>query len=124
MGSMEKNKRKIGTFGETLAAKEMEKMGYTILDRNYTKRGGEIDIIAKKGNCIVFAEVKFRKSTAYGLPKEAVTGTKQKKIIQTAKAYIFEKELIDWDFRFDVAEVLQQEGKYYFHYMENAFWEE
>jgi len=121
---MERNKRKVGNIGEDLATKEMEKMGYTILDRNYAKRCGEIDIIAKKGTYIVFVEVKFRKSVAYGLPKEVVNRQKQRKIIQTAKSYIFEEELIDWDFRFDVAEVLQQEETLYFHYMENAFWEE
>ena len=121
---MEKNKRKIGNIGENLAAKELEKMGYTILDRNYAKRGGEIDIVAKKETYIVFVEVKFRKSVAYGLPKEAVNWKKQNNIIQTAKSYIFEKALTEWDFRFDVAEVLEKDGIFYFHYMENAFWEE
>jgi len=109
-----------GVFGEELAAKQMGKMGYEILERNYERGGKEIDIIAKKDTYIVFAEVKYRKSRAYGLPSEAVDWKKQNRIIEAAQAYIQENEL-EGDFRFDVAEVLEEDGRRYFRYIENAF---
>lgn len=111
-----------GTKGELLAVKEMQKMGYTILKRNYRSEYGEIDIIAQKQNIIVFTEVKLRQTEKNGLPCEAVTQQKQKRIAQTAKCYISENNITQLDMRFDVAEVLEKQNKYYFRYIENAFW--
>ena len=112
-----------GHRGEALAAKQMEKMGYEILERNFHALKGEIDIIAKKDNVIVFTEVKYRKNEEMGTPAEAVNHWKQQNIIRAAKAYIAQKCLMEmgYDFRFDVAEVLTSEGKTYFRYTENAF---
>ena len=110
-----------GAFGEELAVKQMLRMGYEILDRNYRIQGGEIDIIAKKDTYIVFTEVKYRAGRKKGQPCEAVDKRKQEHIIRTAQAYIAERGL-EGDFRFDVAEVLEEDGKTYFRYTENAFW--
>ncbi|MBR5816350.1 MAG: ribonuclease HII [Anaerotignum sp.] len=112
-----------GHRGEALAAKQMEKMGYEILKRNYYALKGEIDIIAKKDNYIVFTEVKYRQSEEMGTPAEAVDYKKQQNIIRAAKVYMAENCLIEegYDFRFDVAEVLHQDGKNYFRYTEDAF---
>ena len=110
-----------GTRSEALAAKQMRKMGYEILEQNYYAAGGEIDLIAQKGELIVFTEVKYRKSAEYGLPGEAVDGKKQRHIIRTAKAYIQEKGLEGMQFRFDVAELLTEDGQTYFRYTEDAF---
>ncbi|MBR2851108.1 MAG: ribonuclease HII [Anaerotignum sp.] len=112
-----------GHRGEALAAKQMEKMGYEILERNFHALKAEIDIIAKKDNVIVFTEVKYRKNEEMGTPAEAVNHWKQQNIIRAAKAYIAQKCLMEmgYDFRFDVAEVLTSEGKTYFRYTENAF---
>ena len=112
-----------GHRGEALAAKQMEKMGYEILERNFHALKGEIDIIAKKENVIVFTEVKYRKNEEMGTPAEAVNHWKQQHIIRAAKAYIAQKCLMEmgYDFRFDVAEVLTSEGKTYFRYTEDAF---
>jgi len=110
-----------GAFGEELAVKQMRRMGYEILERNYRRQGGEIDIIAKKDTYIIFTEVKYRTGREKGEPCEAVDKRKQAHIIQTAQAYIAEKEL-EGDFRFDVAEVLEEDGKTFFRYTENAFW--
>lgn len=71
------NTRKIGTAGETLAEKYLKKQGYKILQKNFVAPHGEIDIVAKDGDYIVFVEVKRRKSTAFGLPCEAVDARKQ-----------------------------------------------
>ena len=112
-----------GGRGETLAAKQMQKMGYEILERNFHALRGEIDIIAKKENTIVFTEVKYRKNETMGTPAEAVDSRKQQNIIRAAKAYIAQECLMEmgYDFRFDVAEVLTSEEKTYFRYTEDAF---
>ena len=112
-----------GHRGEALVAKQMEKMGYEILERNFHALKAEIDIIAKKGNTIVFTEVKYRQNEEMGTPAEAVNYWKQQHIIRGAKAYIAQKCLMEmgYDFRFDVAEVLNQDGKTYFRYTEDAF---
>lgn len=112
-----------GNRGEALAAKQMEKMGYEILERNFRALKGEIDIIAKKDGYIVFTEVKYRKNEAMGSPAEAVNHWKQQNIIRAAKVYMAQNclEEMGYDFRFDVAEVLTNEGKTYFRYTEDAF---
>lgn len=112
-----------GHRGEAIAAKQMEKMGYEILERNFHALKGEIDIIAKKDTYIVFTEVKYRKNEEMGSPAEAVNHWKQQHIIRAAKAYIAQNclEQLGYDFRFDVAEVLNNDGKVYFRYTEDAF---
>ena len=101
----------IGDSGETAACRYLKKCGYRILERNYkavcNKVVGEIDIIAIKGDTVSFVEVKTRKSEDFGLPCEAVTKSKQQKIIKTAYAYIEEKSL-DASYSFDVIEVLME----------------
>lgn len=95
------NTKEIGEKGETAAAEYLEDNGYEILKRNYRLRGGEIDIIALSPEDVcVFAEVKTRRSTEYGLACEAVDRRKQEKIIKTAMTY-----QTDGDARFDVIEV-------------------
>lgn len=93
-----------GKTGESEAAKYLRKNGYQILERNYRKTYGEIDIIAQKGENVAFVEVKTRKNNAYGTPAEFVTVQKQKKIIKAAYTYIQEHEL-DAEFTFDIVEV-------------------
>lgn len=104
-----KSKRDIGYAGETAVCKFLRKNGYEILKRNYTVRGGEIDIIAKKNDCVVFVEVKTRKLDAFQSGEEAVTKSKQKRIIKTAKRYF---SLLDepCSGRFDVA-VVEMSGE-------------
>jgi putative endonuclease len=79
---------------------------YEIICRNYRCKSGEIDIIAKKDGYIVFVEVKYRKNTSKGLPREAVTPYKQAKIRRTAENFIMEKDIKNTDFRFDVIEIV------------------
>lgn len=104
-----KSKRDIGYAGETAVCKFLRKNGYEILKRNYTVRGGEIDIIAKKNDCVAFVEVKTRKLDALQSGEEAVTKSKQKRIIKTAKRYF---SLLDepCNGRFDVA-VVEMSGE-------------
>lgn len=107
-----------GKIGEDAVCKYLGNNNYEILSRNYHSRYGEIDIIAKSGECIVFVEVKTRKSTVYGNPAEFVTQQKMKKIIKTAMIYLQNREC---EMRFDVAEVFINNGSYKINYIENAF---
>ena len=95
--------KEIGNLGETAACEYLEKQGITVLKRNFYARCGEIDIIAKDGETIVFAEVKTRASKNFGMPSEFVDYKKQEKIIQTALYYLGND---DTDMRFDVVEVI------------------
>ncbi|MFA7169258.1 MAG: YraN family protein [Candidatus Paceibacterota bacterium] len=101
---MSNSNRDLGNWGEQLAGDFLEKRGCIILERNFQKRGGEIDIIARENNTLHFVEVKTRKSAniqRFGLPEEAVNPAKQKKIIKTALIYLSEKgssENINWQF--------------------------
>ncbi len=111
----------LGYRGETYAAEYLIKKGYTILERNYAVKQGEIDIIAQKGNEIIFAEVKSRRVLSPDhLPQDAVTKKKQSRIIAAAKAYIEEKDA-DAVFLFSVLEVVGYEGKIYVNLIEDAF---
>jgi len=94
--------RDIGNAGEQRAADYLQQKGYTLLARNYTVRGGELDIVAADGKTLVFAEVKTRASSAFGGPVAAVTPTKQKRIALAAIEYIKENGLKFDSIRFDV----------------------
>lgn len=119
------DRKEKGAQGEKIAAKQLEKHGYEILERNYRAQNSEIDVIVKKENLIAFVEVKLRKGLAYGTPSEAVDKKKQQKIIAAAKQYIVENELEEYEFRFDVAEIIKySDSPALFHYIQNAFWEQ
>ena len=103
------NKRK-GNYGEDVAEGYLTAKGYAIIGRNYKRGAGEIDIIAKDGEYIVFVEVKYRKNLSAGLPREAVTKTKRRALTSAAKYYIMENEIDDGvDMRFDVVEIVGAE---------------
>ena len=114
----------IGNFGENEAEKFLRKNGYKILERNYTTKLGEIDIIAQKDNYICFVEVKTRSNENYGTPRDAVNYHKQKKIISVAKYYMLTKNK-DMFLRFDVIEVVVNKDKTKvekIEHIEDAFW--
>ena len=95
---MPTEKRKLGDIGEKIACYFLKKRNYSIIKTNYQKRVGEIDIIAKSGNKLHFIEVKTRTDFAnqkYGLPQDAVTIHKQKRLIKTALFYLFENKCSD-----------------------------
>ncbi len=79
-----------GNYGEDLACEYIQKLGFVILKRNYRIRGGEIDIVARDGDTLVFVEVKARFSHKFGLPVEAITFWKLKALLKTAQFYILE----------------------------------
>ena len=111
-----------GSYGEKVACQHLKKNNYIILERNYRKRFGEIDIIAKKGDLIAFVEVKTRSCEEFGKPSEAVNYAKRQRIIKTALSYIAQKDL-DAEFSFDIIEVLINNKKVLsINHIENAFY--
>lgn len=97
--------KQFGDLGEISAAEYLKSNGYQIIEVNYRSRYGELDIICKKAETIVIAEVKTRSGTGFGTPAEAVTKSKTDKIRRTAEKYINENHLEDYIIRFDVIEV-------------------
>ena len=101
------NNRKIGAEKEKKAGRYLETQGYHILEYNFYSRYGEIDLVAKDGEYLVFAEVKYRSSIRYGFPEEAVDYRKQYRIRKTAMLYIAKNEKsFDCPVRFDVISIL------------------
>lgn len=105
------DKAALGNKGEQLAAERLESLGYSIVERNYRSKHGEVDIIARDAEDLVFVEVKSRRSNSCGYPSEAVDSRKQTKLIRTAQRYLIERELGEIDSRFDVVEVYFTNGK-------------
>ncbi|MDR1417912.1 MAG: YraN family protein [Endomicrobium sp.] len=96
-----KTPRDVGFNKEKEAIKYIKKLKYKVLVTNFTTKFGEIDIIATDKNSIVFIEVKYRKSLYSGTPQEAVTFTKQQKIIKSSIIYM-KMNNIKRDIRFDI----------------------
>ncbi|MCL2566229.1 MAG: YraN family protein [Defluviitaleaceae bacterium] len=114
------NKGAKGKIGENLASLFLIKNSYDILESNFYSRYGEIDIIAKKGDLIVFAEVKYRKNDYHSTPSMAVNTKKQEKIKKTALKYISDNNITNKDFRFDIIEIVGI-GELKVNHIENAF---
>ena len=115
------NKHSVGMQGQEAAKQFLIGKGFVILRENYRLRSSEIDIIAKDGQYTVFVEVKYRKGLSHGLPRESVSRAKQKKIIKAAMHYIQATEETEQDYRFDVVEILESNGKLYANHITNAF---
>lgn len=78
----------LGRLGENLAVAHLQRQGYTILERNHRLPGGEIDVVARDGDCLVLVEVRTRRGTNYGTPEESLTPTKQRRMRHLAEAYV------------------------------------
>jgi ribonuclease HII len=102
--------REIGSWGEERAAQYLRRRGYKILARNYSCRGGEIDVIASRGKYVAFVEVKLRKSAAFAEAREFVTRAKQQRIIMTAELWLGETGC-ELQPRFDVVEIYAPDGE-------------
>ena len=94
-----------GKIGEDMATKYLESIGYTIIERNFVAKQGEIDIVARDKEELVFIEVKTRTNTLYGKPIDAVNTPKQKHLISTVKYYLYVNHLENEFVRLDVIEV-------------------
>lgn len=97
--------------GEQLASEFLTKKGYRIVDRNFRKGYGEIDIIAVHEQTLVFVEVKTRTSTLFGTPLEAITYWKLKTLIKTAQLYKLLHPNLPDSMRIDAVSVILDQGK-------------
>ena len=111
------SKTEMGRQGEKIACKFLKKTKYKILEKNYKNKIGEIDIIAKDQDTIVFVEVKTKTTEIFGLPREMVDERKQRKIEQVATVYLMQNGLFNSKTRFDVVEVLDKQV----HHIKNAW---
>lgn len=104
--------RFLGDLGERMAVKALRREGLKVLYRNYrAPGGGEVDIACREGRWLVFVEVKTRRSTDFGRPVQAVDAPKQLLIVRGAMSWLRELGGPDVNFRFDVVEVVLEEGK-------------
>ena len=114
------NKKTIGDIGEDVACKYLKKLKYKIIERNFRTRTGEIDIIAKEKNTIVFVEVKTRSNNNYGLPIESVNIKKQKHLASAIKYYLHINHIQNISIRFDVVEIYIVNNKYIINHIKNC----
>jgi putative endonuclease len=111
-----------GKKGEKIAQSFLRKKGYKIVTTNYRCALGEIDIIAKDKQCLVFIEVKTRSNESFGSPKLAITYKKQNQLIKVALSYLKQKRLYQPECRFDVLVItFRQEGENNIELIQNAF---
>jgi putative endonuclease len=95
----------LGKAGEDKAARFLLNKGYRIIERNYSTRNGEIDLIAMHDGVLVFIEVKTRTNDAFGAPQHAVNQRKQQRMVKAALAYINYKKIHQIPCRFDVVAI-------------------
>ena len=113
-----KTTRQLGLEKEEVAAAYLKDRGIRIVETNFHTRYGEIDLIGWDGKCVIFIEVKYRRSRAYGGPEGAVTPSKQKKICKSADYFRFQKRMSeDVPIRYDVVAICGEE----IHWIPNAF---
>lgn len=110
----------LGKLGEDIIANYITKKGYTILERNFECNQGEIDIIAKDKEEIVFIEVKTRTDMFFGEAGEAITKYKKKHLLNSIKYYLYKRNLEDEYVRIDVAEVYVKGENIKINYIKKA----
>jgi putative endonuclease len=104
-------RQRLGRLGEDLAARHLAAQGYEIVDRNWRCREGELDIVARDGECLAMVEVRTRRGTALGSPEESITPAKQQRLVVLADAYVMAH---DWSgyWRIDVVAIeMDRRGK-------------
>ena len=100
-----------GIEGEKHAVRALKKRRYKIIERNFRTPAGEIDIVARDGDCLVFVEVRTRGSIEFGLPQETIRAAKRKKLCTAARWYLQKRKMGDDDCRFDVVAVLMTDDE-------------
>ncbi len=119
---MSEDTKELGLKGEDEAVRFLRKKGYRILERNFRSRLGEIDIVARDGDTIVFVEVKTRSTESFGSPKDAIDARKIRRITRGSMDYL-RRNFKDGDvnIRFDVVTVELKDGGYSTELIKNAF---
>lgn len=118
---MSKERLELGRLGEGLALKKIRRLGYKKIVCNYRCTLGEIDIIAKDGDTLVFIEIKTRKGRSIGYAKEAVDARKRRQLSKVALAYMKSNDCCETKARFDVVAVSIDKNKHEIEVVKNAF---
>ena len=124
MALLSGQRRHVGLNAETLAVKFLRRKGMRLITRNYHCRHGEIDLIVRHGNLIVFVEVRFRSNRHFGTAIESVTAAKRSKIIYCARHFMMRNPRLNGhDIRFDIIGICHDERCQGFEidWLENAF---
>jgi putative endonuclease len=111
----------LGKLGENLALKRLRRLGYKCIERNYRCRLGEIDLIAREGDCLVFVEIKTRRDQPLGTIKEAITPKKKRQLSKVALTYMKDHDCCDVKSRFDVVAINLRYGREQIEVIQNAF---
>ena len=93
---------KLGTWGESLACRHLQGKGYRITATNYRNRHGEVDIVARDGEELVFVEVRTRRPGSYGAPEESLSPAKVRRLLNTCQEYVQEMEFDEIGWRIDL----------------------
>jgi len=106
------NRQEVGKLGEKLAQKFLKKRGYHIRETNFHCREGEIDIIARQGDYLVFVEVRTKSNLDFGTPEESITQAKKEKLVASALTYINTHQNLPSLWRIDVVAIeVDDKGK-------------
>jgi putative endonuclease len=120
-GGVSRARIDLGKAGEDLACLELARRGYAIVARRYRRRGGELDIIARDGETLVFVEVKTRQGREFGEAGEAVGSVKRRRMMRLAVDYVATHRLTDRPCRFDVVSIQWGESEPTIEVFQNAF---
>jgi putative endonuclease len=116
------NSIELSHFGEDTACRFLKKNGCKVIDRNFRVPGGEIDVVAKSRDHVIFVEVKTRFAANYGEPWEAVGFRKRNRVKAAARAYIGQHRLRDTEFRFDIISITFNDSMQpQIEWLQNAF---
>jgi putative endonuclease len=115
------NRRARGAEAEGIACEYLALEGLQILERNFRLHRGEIDIVAREGEYLVFCEVKCRESDACGMPEEALTADKVRQIRTVAEGYLARRGIRDQACRFDVVAIRFRGVRGSLNHIRNAF---
>lgn len=120
---MKRYNRNIGSYGEDLACSFLIKKHHKILAQNYNTKLGEIDIVSKIDNILVFTEVKSRYTRKFGSPSQAITFSKRNTIKRVAMYFLYKNNIHNMNIRFDVIEIILNyyNNDYHINHFENAF---
>jgi putative endonuclease len=122
MKNNSKYNKEFGNKGEKIAAEFLEKKGFEIIEKNFKfGREGEIDIIAKDNNILVFIEVKTRTNHKFGKPIQQISYKKQLSWRRAAEGFMFKKNIINQECRLDLLAIDFTNDKIEIEYIENAF---
>lgn len=118
---MTQDRLHVGRLGEDLALKKLKKLGYRCIARNYRCSLGEMDLIARDGETLVFVEIKTRRDKSLGYAKEAVDKRKKRQLSKVALAYMKAEDCCDVKSRFDVVAINFEGDREQIEVIKNAF---